>query len=146
MTNEGNDTLDIGREFMRGIYTNTDIETKEAQPIYILQRDTVKTFLHEKIEAFGVADRVLGYVGIEITLIASLVTASFNDWWGLKGNIIEGTFIAFAIIVAVLIIKDGICCLKNRGNFSVDVLAEDLGGRGSIIKPSGKQQLTTGST
>lgn len=136
--------IDIGMEYLKGIYTNTDIETKEAQPIYILQRDTVRTFLHEKIEAFGLAARVLGYVGIEITLVASLVTASFNDWMGIKGHVIEGTFVAFAFVIAILILKDGACWIKNRVSLSVDALAEDLGGRGSVIKPSGKQQLTTG--
>lgn len=145
MTDGNNHSIDIGMEYLKGIYTNTDIETKEAQPIYILQRDTVRTFLHEKIEALGLSTKVLGYVGIEITLIASLVTASFNDWMGLKGSVIEGAFVTFSIIVAALIIKDGTCWLKNRNKLSVDVLAEDLGGRGSIIKPNGKQQLTGSS-
>ena len=138
MTNGDKQGIDIGMEYFKGIYTNTDIETKEAPPIFMLQRDTVKTFLHEKIGLFGLSSRFLGYIGIEITLIVSLITATFNDWLGLKGNVIEGTFVAFALIIGVIILRDGICCIKTRGKLSVDDLTQDLGSRGSIIKPTEK--------
>jgi hypothetical protein len=139
MPDDNNKSIDIGMEYLKGIYTNTDIETKEAQPIFILQRDTVRTFLHEKIEDLGLSARVLGYIGIEITLLAALVTTTFNDWLGLKGNVIEGVFIAFFVIIGILVVKDGVVLFKNKDKLTVDELTQDLGIRGSIIRPCNKQ-------
>jgi hypothetical protein len=129
------DGIDIGMEYMKGIYTNTNVETKEAQPIYILQRDSVRTFLHEKIELLGLSARLMGYLGILLTLIATLATAEFTDFLGLKGPVVNGTFVAFTLIVAVLAIRESITWYKSKSKLDVDSLAEDLGNRGSIIRP-----------
>jgi hypothetical protein len=139
MTEVNKQGIDIGMEYLKGIYTNADMETKEVQPIYILQRDTIRTFLHESLEKFGLSSRLLGYFGIEITLFISLFTASFNDWLGLKGNDIKGTFVAFTIIIGIIIIKNCFIWYKNFNKLSVDELAKELGSRGTIIK-SGKKE------
>ncbi len=133
MTNNNGHGIDLGMEFLKSIYMGTGVDTKEAQPIYILPRDTVRTFLHEKIGLFGIQSRVLGLAGVEITLLASLATASFTDFLGIKGNVIKGTFIAFSVIFGVLLIKDLIKWWRCKDEMDVDALAENLGSRGSII-------------
>jgi len=128
--------IDIGMEYLKNLYTNTNIETKEAQPIYILYRDTIRTFLHETIQTLGLQGRLLGLIGIEITIVASLVTATFTDWHNIKGSLIQGTFIAFAIIFGVWIIKDFILWLMTWKKCNVDSLVDELAVRGSVIKAS----------
>ena len=138
MVEGNNQGIDIGMEFLKNIYTNTDIETKEAQPIFMIHRDTVKSFLHEKIAYFGIYNRVVGYIGIEISLVISLLTASFTDTLGIKGTLIQGIFVVFALIFGCLAVKDGLYLIKNRKKITVDELTNELGSRGSIIKPSEK--------
>ncbi|UNU87929.1 hypothetical protein [Aeromonas dhakensis] len=128
--------IDIGMEYMKGIYNNTNVETKEAQPIYILQRDSVRTFLHEKIELIGLSAKVMGYVGVFITLIATLATAEFTDVLGLKGPVVNGAFVTFTIIIAVVTLREGCAWYKSKSKLDVDSLTEDLGNRGSIIRPT----------
>ena len=131
--------IDIGMEYLKNLYTNTNIETKEAQPIYILYRDTIRTFLHETIQILGLQGRLLGLVGIEITIVASLVTATFTDWNGIKGSLIQGTFFAFAIIFGIWTIKDFILWLMTTKKFSVDSLVDKLAARGSVIKANSEK-------
>ncbi|HEU0188414.1 MAG TPA: hypothetical protein VFQ97_00285, partial [Gallionella sp.] len=76
--------IDIGAQFASGIYSNAKLVTNEVQPYFILHKDTIKTFLHEKIELLASQGKLLGLIGIEVSLIASLVTATFNDWHGIK--------------------------------------------------------------
>lgn len=137
MNDDKKQGIDIGMEYLKNLYSGTDLETKEAQPIYILYRDTIRTFLHEKIEEFGLSARFLGFLGIEISIITTLFTATFNDFLKIKANIIQGTFVAFAIIFALLIFKDIKCWWCNKENLTVDELAKELGQRGTIIKPPG---------
>jgi hypothetical protein len=126
--------IDIGREYLNNLYTKTNIETKEAQPIYILHRDTIKSFVHEKLHLFGIEGKLFGLIGVEVTIITSLLTATFNDWNGIKGNLIQGTFVAFAIIFAVWTLKVFFVWFAQHKNCTVDALIEELGGRGSVIK------------
>jgi hypothetical protein len=136
--------IDIGMEYLRNIYTNTNIETKEAQPIYILYRDTIRTFLHETIQTMGLQGRLLGLIGIELTIVASLVTATFTDWQGIKGSLIQGTFLALAIILGILIVKDIVLWLITRKKCNVNDLVDELATRGSVIKANAEKDTNSG--
>jgi hypothetical protein len=136
--------IDIGMEYLRNIYTNTNIETKEAQPIYILYRDTIRTFLHETIQTMGLQGRLLGLLGIELTIIASLVTATFTDWQGIKGSLIQGTFLALAIILGMWIVKDVVFWLITRKKCNVNDLVDELASRGSVIKANAEKDTNSG--
>lgn len=137
-------TLDIGKEYLKNVYTNTNIETKEAQPIYILYRDTIRTFLHETIQTLGLQGRLLGLAGAELTIVASLVTATFTDWHNIKGSLIQSTFIALAIILGIWIVKDIILWLITRKKCTVNALVDEIGGRGSVIKANAEQDTSNG--
>lgn len=129
--------IDIGAEVAKGIYSDVKFEQKEVQPIYVLHRDTIRTFLHEKMALFEQQGKLLGLLGIEVSLVASLLTATFNDWKGIKGSVIEASFIVFSILCGYYIIRESIRWLKYRKELSVDSLSNDLGGRGSVIQPNG---------
>lgn len=134
----------IWMDVLKSIYSYTGVETKEAQPIFILPRDTVRSFLHEKIDLIGIQSRVLGLAGVEVTLIAALTTASFQDFFGIKGNLIQGTFVAFSVIFGLLLTRDIARWWHCRDALQVDSLANDLGSRGSIIRgPSPKDSIET---
>ena len=136
MTRNDRPNVDIGAAVTKGIYANVTFEHKEVQPIYVLHRDTVRTFLHEKLAKFEQKGKLLGLIGIELSLLASLVTATFNDWKGLKGSVIEGAFIVFSVVGAYYCFIEAIRWYRDKSNLSVDALASELGSRGSVIQPS----------
>ena len=139
MTNDRKPRIDIGMEFIKDLYTGTNLETKDAQPFYILQRDTIRTFLHEKIGEFGISARLLGYLGVEVSIVIALATATFDDFYIFKAHHVQGTFCSFAFIFGFLILKDFKFWYSNKDNMTVDKLAENLGQRGTILKPSSKE-------
>jgi hypothetical protein len=136
VTNSKKPTIDIGAEVAKGIYSNAKLEHREVQPIYLLHRDTIRTFLHEKVGLFEQKGKLLGLLGIEVSLIASLVTATFNDWKGIKGNVIEASFLVFSLLCGFYTVRESIRWLKYRNTLSVDALSHELGGRGSVIQPN----------
>ena len=129
-------TINIGETITKSIYSNVKFEHLEVQPIYVLHRDTIQTFLHEKLGLFEQQGKLLGLLGIEVSLIASLVTATFNDWKGIKGNVIEASFLVFSLICGYSIVRESIRWLKYRVTLNVDKLSTELGGRGSVIQPN----------
>ena len=136
MTKSEKPSIDIVAEITKGIYNNAKFEHREVQPIYVLHRDTVQTFLHEKLGLFEQQGKLLGLWGIEVSLIASLVTATFNDWLGIKGAVIEASFWVVSIICGYHIVRESIRWLKYRDTLSVNTLSNELGGRGSVIRPN----------
>lgn len=129
-------TIDIGAEVAKGMYSDVKFEHKEVQPIYVLHRDTVRTFLHEKLSLFEQQGKLLGLLGIEVSLVASLVTATFNDWKGIKGSLIEASFFVFSLICGYYSIRELIRWFNYRDSLTVDSLSNELGERGSVIQPS----------
>lgn len=136
MTRNEKPTIDIGAEVAKGIYSNAKFEHREIQPIYVLHRDTIRTFLHEKLGLFQQQGKLLGLLGIEVSLIASLVTATFNDWKGINGNIIEASFLVFSLICGYCTVSETVQWLRYRDALNVDTLSNELGSRGSVIQPS----------
>ena len=134
----------IGLEFIKNLYTDTTLETKEPQPFYILQRDTIRTFLHEKIDLLRIQAKFIGLIGIELTLIISLLTTTFKDIWKINANIIQGLFIAFALIIVVYLAKSFTKWLGVYKTLNVDWLSKDLGERGTIIKSAKKKEDNRG--
>jgi hypothetical protein len=132
---ENSKNSNFGIDYLKGLYTNTTLVTKEPQPFYILARDTIKSFLHEKLDLLRQRSMFVTYLGVEITLIAALLTSSFKDFWFIKANIIQGTFIAFSLIIGFFMIKSAITSLRNFKSLKVDSLTNDLGEKGTIIRP-----------
>lgn len=124
----------IGHDVLNNMYTNMSMETKDPQPLFILYRDTIRTFLHEKSGVLGAEGRVLGFFGVELTLIATLVTCTFNNFIGIDGAVIEGAFLTFAIIIGFYLLKEvrNLILLLNRNG--INEMVDELGGRGSIIR------------
>jgi len=130
---ETQDGVNIGLEYVKGLNKEASIETEDPQPIYILPRDTIKAFLHETAALLTVPGRLLGLLGVEVTLVASLLTATFRDFFWIKGDTLKGFFIAAAVLVAALVAADLVRIVKNWGAYSVDALTKNLGSRGSRI-------------
>jgi len=124
--------------FTANLYSDAKLVTTAPQPITVLFRDTVKTFLHEKLLLLSSSERLLAYLGIEVTILATLLTAEFKDIGPFKGSLITGAFFAFFIIFLFLLIKASFFWWNHRKEIAVDALAEDLMQRGTIIKPTDK--------
>lgn len=127
--------IDIGTAVANGIYANVTFEHQEVQPIYVIHRDTVKAFFHETKHRLSQEGKLLGILGIELSLIVSLVTATFNPWLGLKGEVIEASFFVLSVIFGVFLILETVSWLANGGKVKIDALTDELGKRGSIIRP-----------
>lgn len=129
---------DIGIEFVKELYTDCKLETNEPQPIFLIYKDTIKTFLHEKIVHLALDAKILGLIGIEISILAALFTATFNDVLNIKGELINALFIAFFFVLGFFLFRDVKRWWQNRKSLTVDALTDELGRRGSIIKSTGK--------
>jgi hypothetical protein len=130
--NNGN----IGLEYVNTLYNEAELVTEEPQPIYILHKDTIKTFLHEKREVLSIFDRMLAIIGVLLTVIVTLFSATFNDFLGLPGNVMQGIFIVSTIFLSIWLLITIIKIIKNIKSISIDNLCKDLGKRGTIIKPT----------
>ncbi len=136
------DQPDIGIEFVKKLYTDCKLETNAPQPIYLLYKDTIKTFLHEKIALLALDAKIIGLIGIEVSILAALFTAKFEKVWIIEGPVIHGTFLAFFFVLAYFLARDVKRWLQNWRKLSVDSLTDELGGRGSMIKGGGRSEAT----
>lgn len=140
MTTTPHPIIDIGAEVAQGIYANATFEAQEVQPLFVLHRDTVKSYFHEKRTQFDEQGKLLGYLGVEITLVATLLTATFNDQYGMKGTLIQAVFFVFSIIFGLLLVASLVNWRKHKETLTVENMVDDLGKRGSIIKPALKTE------
>lgn len=127
--------IDIGTAVAKGMYSNVTFEHQEVQPIYVIHRDTVKAFFHETKHRLSQEGRILGILGIELSLLASLLTATFNDWHGVRAPLIEASFLVLSVLFGGYLVLDLIRWLHSGGKVRVDALTEELGKRGSVIRP-----------
>jgi hypothetical protein len=116
---------DMGAAMTANLYAKAKFDAGEVPPYFMLHKDTIRTFLHEKMELLGAEGRLLGLWGIELALIAALLTSTFKDFGGIK---------VFSIIRGWMILRDTISWWKNRAKCSVDDLADELGRRGAVIR------------
>lgn len=126
-------TFNIGAEFAQSLYADAKLVTNEVQPYYLLHKDTIRNFLHEKIEILNNRGQVIAYGGIEVSIVATIFTATFNDWHGIKGSIIEGSFFLSSFIFGLLTIIAGFRWISTLKGSSVNALTDELGQRGVII-------------
>jgi hypothetical protein len=131
----------IDTNFIGNLYTDVELITEDPQPIYILYRDTIKSFIQEKIDILGIQAKAFGLLGIEVTIITTLLTAKFEDFGLIKANIFQGTFIAFSIILGFYIIVSIKDWWKNRKLISIDYMINELGRRGSMLDPKKKSEI-----
>jgi len=137
---EQKDGGNIGLEYVMGLYKDAKVETKDPQPIYIFQRDTIKAFLYEKAILLSINARIWGLLGVEVALITALLTAKFRDFSWIKGAHLQGFFIASSVVIAFYVAIDVYRMIKNWGACSVDILTEELGLRGSRIGQQSKDK------
>lgn len=132
----------IGLEFVKELYLDCKLEPNEPQPIFLIYKDTIKTFLHEKIGHLALNAKILGLIGIEISILAALFTATFNDVWQIKGEMIQALFIVLFFVLGFFLARDFKRWWQNRNSLTVDALTDELGRRASIIKSSGRPTTT----
>ena len=125
----------IGLDYVTNIYSDAEIETENPQPLYILHKDTIKSFLSEKMDELNKTGLLWGYIGIELTIAITLLTTDVKGIWLISGQLIKGTLVAFSGIVGFLIVKN-IEHIKNPKNeVKMESLVCELGKRGTIVKP-----------
>ncbi|MBF0564441.1 MAG: hypothetical protein HQK89_04295 [Nitrospirae bacterium] len=135
--------FDMSREFLKNIYINPITERKEAQPMYLLYRYTIRTFFYETKQTLEIQGRLFGLVGIEVSIIISLVATKFEDFHGIKGDLIQGIFYCLAFIFGGWAIKDFIPWYKTREKRNVNFLVDELANRGILeIKTSTEKAQT----
>lgn len=131
--------LSVADDVVKQLYSGCDLTVQERQPVYLLHRDTIRAFLHEKFGHIAAESRCLAFLGIEISLVATLLTATFQDVGWLKGPVIQGTFIAFAIIVGILLAREAKRRVWGGEWVSPESLATELGARGAVITTKHKE-------
>lgn len=129
--------ITVGDDVVRRLYSNCDLAVKETQPLLVLHRDTVRSFLHEKLSLLVSESRLLAYFGIEASLISALATATFSDLWVIKASLIQGTFSAFSIIIGLLLIRETWRWWREARGLTPTTLTDDLSLRGALISPKG---------
>lgn len=127
--------LTVADDVVRRLYSNCDLAVQESQPLLVLHRDTVRSFLHEKLSILVSESRLLAYLGIEASLVSALATATFNDWWIFKGPLIQGTFAAFSIILGLLLLRELYRWWTEARSVTPASLTDDLSLRGALIHP-----------
>jgi hypothetical protein len=128
--------IDIGEALTKGIYADAKLVLNDVQPIYLLHRDTIRNFLREKRELFGLEAKLLGYFGIELSLLITILTSTFHDWGGINSRVIEAIFYVTSVFFGVKIIFDGYKWYKEKNGLDIDFLSNELGARGSAtIQP-----------
>lgn len=132
----------IGTEVINNLYTSPRLMVADAQPHFILHRDTLRAFLFEKLGIFGLRERILGWIGVEVSVVATLTTTTFHDWHGISANVIQAVFLVVGAIIGVLFMVDCLRVVRNWSSLSVDALTDDLGGRGAILKPDNGEEVS----
>ena len=130
------DTGNFGVTFLNSLFNNAKLVTKQPQPIYILHRDTIKTFMHEHRRLLSLTDRLLSLIGVEISIVLTLLTASFFVVFGIPSDTVKGIFISFAIGIGAWLLITLFQYLKERKNLSIDKIVDDLGKQGTVIQPN----------
>lgn len=129
----------IGTDFLHNLYSEVSLETKDPQPYYIVHKDTFKTFLYEHKESLNYGDKTLGFLGIEVSIIVSLLTCSFNDVVGkeskiiVEGNTIQGFFLCSALVIGVFLLYYGIKWLFNIKKSSINYMCSELEKKSSLL-------------
>jgi hypothetical protein len=134
-TDTQSEQINIGSAFLNDIYAEPKLINENPQPFYIVHKDTCKTFLYEMKDKFSLFDRFLAVIGVEFTLIITLVTATFSDFQIIKGDTIRGVFISFALLVGLYLLYLGFKNIANINKMSVNKLCDDLGKLSTIIEP-----------
>jgi hypothetical protein len=125
----------IASDVVGHIYSDADVVVQESQVLFVLHKDTIKTFLHEKLSVVAAESRFLAYIGIELTLVGALISSDFKDTLFMSAALIKGLFLAFSFIVGAAGIINFVRFRKNARCCTPDKLTEELGKRGSIIVP-----------
>jgi len=127
--------ITVGDDVIRSLYSNFDLAVQEPQPLLVLHRDTVRSFLHEKLSILVSESRLLAYFGIEASLISALATSTFSDLWVIKATLIQGTFSAFSIIIGLLLIRELWRWWHDARGMTPNTLTDELSQRGALILP-----------
>ena len=131
----------IGTDVISSLYTSPKLFVLDAHPHFILHRDTLRAFLFEKQGLFGLRERVIGWIGIEISLITTLIISTFHDWRGIPAAVLQAVFIVVAGIIAILFTVDCFKLIRYRGDLSIDTLSDELGTRGAVLKPEQLEEV-----
>lgn len=89
---------------------------KENQNIIKTSEDRLKLTLKEYSEIKNASAKLWTYIGILISLVTTIFTATFNSILGLSSEMIKSLFIFFSILFFVLIIKESIKLVKSKIN------------------------------
>lgn len=89
---------------------------KENQNIIKTSEDRLKLTLKEYAEIKNASAKLWTYIGILLSLVTTILTATFNSILGLSSEIIKALFIFFSILFFVLIIKESIKLIKSKIN------------------------------
>ena len=102
------------------------------QRVYYLTHDSIENFLHQKRRSLTSGGNLLGWLGVLVTIILTLNTATFSASLGMSAETVKGVFIFAALASVVGALKEAWSWLTS--NSSPEQLAEDLGRRG--IRPT----------
>lgn len=129
----------IATGFFENLYSDVSLETKDPQPYYIIHKDTFKTFLYEHKDSLNYGDKVLSFLGIDISILVSLFTCDFRNWIGnedkilVDGKTIQGFFICCALVIGIFFVYYGIKWICNFKKSSINFMCSELEEKSSLL-------------
>lgn len=123
--------VNIAYDYVTNLYRNTTVVTDDPQPLFVLPRDTIRTFLHEKMSLFGIQSKLAGLVGVAVAIgVALATTEKWRGLWLIDGSVVQAAFILCFLGVALVTLITANRWRRERQNLNVDSLTDDLGSRG----------------
>ena len=131
------DSGSLGTDVIKSIYTNSENTEKNPQPLYIVHKDTMKSFLYENKNALSIVDRLLT---VGVTFITIIITY-FKDTnvFGLDGSQVKGVFLCLSIGFGVYLIYLIYTLFNTWNRRNVDGLCEILEKRVTVLFQTNKK-------
>lgn len=135
------DSGSLGTDVIKSIYTNSENTEKNPQPLYIVHKDTMKSFLYENKNALSIVDRLLTVGVTFITIIITYFTSNFKDTkvFGLDGSQVKGVFLCLSIGFGVYLIYLIYTLFNTWNRRNVDGLCEILEKRVTVLFQTNKK-------
>jgi hypothetical protein len=115
----------IGTAVVSDLYANVTFEkgNTDVDVYFVTHKQSVKAYLLEKREILGLNGKLLGVAGIEITIVLSILSGTFQEVAGVKPETVKGIFAGLAIAVGVYFIK---LCYDKYVNWKKETITDLL--------------------
>lgn len=115
-------------EFLATINSHVTIEGDGHQKYYLLNHDSILSVIQCNYDGIKSGSDALAFIGIFITITLTLVTAKFEDSFGISKDTIKAIFIVSLLIFGFLFFKSAYNFFRK--GISAEKLADEIGKKG----------------